>query len=184
MLSRFKQPIIGGIVFAIATGFTTFSFGEISGFKTRELLVTSIPRLLILCFVIILGSISILGIMLGFLGMDFPKESKLRHRYCCLLLYIQKVDTILAITAIIVLLLVNIPFAQTKIIPVSWYIYYSILATASIVGGVFISIIIMIYETIAMIIHHKDGEIPDDEPEAEQINEIEKEKETEKWRLE
>lgn len=169
----FKQPIIGGIVFAIATGFTTFYFGEISGFKARELLVTSMPRLLVLCFVIILGSISILGLMLGFLRIDFPKKSKLRHRHCCLLLYIQKVDTILTITAIIILLLVNIPFTQTKIIPDSWYlyIYHSILVIASIMGGGFVTLISMIFKAISEIINDRDGEVPVDSHEV-QIKEV------------
>lgn len=168
-----KQPIISGIVFAIAIGLATFSFGEVSGYQARELLVNSMPRLLILCFVIILGSISILGLMLGFLRMDFPKESKLKHRYCSLLLYIQKVDTVLTITAIIILLLVNIPFTQTKIIPDSWYpnIYHTVLVIASIMGGSFVTLISMIYKAISEIIHDKDGEVLVDSPEV-QINKV------------
>ena len=163
---RFKQPIISGIVFAIAMGFLTFYFGETSGFKARELLVTSMTPLLGFCFVIILGSIAILGSMLGFLRVDFPKESKLRHRYCRLLLSIQKVDTILIITAIIILLLLNIPFTQTKIIPASWfiYIYYSFLVVASIMGGGFVTLIFMIYKTIYEIINIRDGEGAVDSP--------------------
>jgi hypothetical protein len=161
MRLRFKVPIMSGIVFALAIGITTFYFGEISNLKARELLVTSMPRLLVLCFVIILGSISILGLMMGFLRMDFPKKSKLRHKYCCHLIYIQKLDTILTITAIIILLLVNIPITQTKIIPHSLYIYiyYSILVIASIMGGGFLTLIFMIFQTIAKIINYRDAEV-------------------------
>ena len=173
MYSIFKQPIIGGIVFAIVMGLTALSYGETSGFKAKELLIIFIPRLLILCFVIILGSIAILGPMLGFLRMDFPKDSKLRHKYCCLLLNIQKVDTILIITAIVVLLLVNIPFTQTKLIPDSWYIYiyYSFLIIASIMGGGFVTLISLIYKTIYKLINDRDSEDPADSPEV-QIKEI------------
>jgi len=169
----FKQPIIGGIVFAIAMGVLTIYFGETSGFKARELLVTSMTPLLGLCFVIILGSIAILGSMLGFLSVDFPKESKLRHRYCRFLLYIQKVDTILIITAIIILLLGNIPFTQTKIIRASWYIYiyYSFLVIASIMGGGFVTLIFMIYKTIYELINDRDDVDPVNSPEV-QIKEI------------
>ncbi|MCJ7759242.1 MAG: hypothetical protein MUP24_13980 [Gillisia sp.] len=118
--------------------------------------------------------------MLWFLGMDFPKESKLKHRYCCNLLYIQKVDTILAITAIIILLLVNIPFTQTKIIPDSWniYIYYSILVIGSIMGGGFVTLISMIYKTISKTINDRDGEVPVDSPEVQIKEVIEKNKES------
>jgi hypothetical protein len=164
---------MSGIVFALAIGITTFYFGEISSLKARELLVTSMPRLLVLCFIIILGSISILGLMMGFLRMDFPKKSKLRHKYCCHLIYIQKLDTILTITAIIILLLVNIPITQTKIIPDSWYIYiyYSILVIASIMGGGFLTLISMIFQTTSKIINYRDGEVPMDSSEV-QIKEV------------
>jgi len=173
MRLRFKVPIMSGIVFALAIGITTFYFGEISSLKARELLVTSMPRLLVLCFIIILGSISILGLMMGFLRMDFPKKSKLRHKYCCHLIYIQKLDTILTITAIIILLLVNIPITQTKIIPDSWYIYiyYSILVIASIMGGGFLTLISMIFQTTSKIINYRDGEVPMDSSEV-QIKEV------------
>lgn len=182
----FKRPIIGGIVFALVMGISTYIFGEISGFQARELLATSISGILTLCYVTILGSIYILVIILYLLSLKIPISSVLKHHHFSLLSTIAKVDTILIITAIITLLLLNIPITETHIIPDSWYgtIYYSILAIASILGGGFISIIIMIYETITMIIHHKDGEILEDEPESKQIKEIEKEKETEKWRLE
>jgi hypothetical protein len=203
----FKRPIIGGIVFAVVMGLCTFTFGEISGFKARELLVHSMSGILTLCYVMILGSIYILVIILYLLSVKIPIDSVLRHHHFHLLATIAKVDTILIITAIITLLLLNIPITQTDIIPDSWYstIYYLILAIASILGGGFISVIIMIYETITMIIHHKDGEVPNDDTEVEQLKDIEKkiekvienkiereneketedkiEKEVEKWRL-
>jgi len=181
----FRRPIIGGIVFALTMGLCTYTFGEISGFKARELLATSMSGILTLCYVIILGSIYILVIILYLLSLKIPIDSVLRHHHFRLLSTIAKVDTILISTAIITLLLLNIPITQTTIIPDSWYgtIYYSILAVASILGGGFISIIMMIYETITMIIHHKDGEIPDEVQlkviEKEIEFEIKKEKETE-----
>jgi hypothetical protein len=192
----FRRPIIGGIVFALVMGLCTYTFGEISGFQARELLATSMSGILTLCYVMILGSIYILVIILYLLSVKIPIDSVLRHHHFHLLATIAKVDTILIITAIITLLLLNIPITQTDIIPDSWYgtIYYLILAIASILGGGFISVIIMIYETITMIIHHRDGEVPNDDTEVEQLQEIEKkiekvienkiEQETEKWRLE
>ncbi len=178
----FRRPIIGGIVFALVMGICTFTFGEISGFQARELLATSTSGILTLCYVIILGSINILIIILYLLSLKIPIDSILRHHHFRLLSTIAKVDTILIITAISTLLLLNVPITQTQIIPDSLYrtIYYIILVIASILGGGFISIIIMIYETITTFIHRKDGENTD-KPEVEQEKEIEKE--TEKWRL-
>jgi hypothetical protein len=200
----FKRPIIGGIVFALVMALCTYTFGEISGFKARELLATSMSGIITLCYVIILGSIYILVIILYLISLKVPLDSILRHHHFRLLSTIAKFDTILIITAITTLLLLNVPVTQTSIIPDSWYstIYYLILAIASILGGGFISIIIMIYETITMIIYHKDGEIPKVDTEVEDLkeienkiqkvienkiesdNEVEDEKQAEKWRLE
>ncbi len=182
----FKRPIVGGIVFALVMGLCTYTFGEISGLRARELLATSMSGILTLCYVIILGSIYILVIILYLLSLKISINSVLRHQHYRLLTTIAKVDTILIITAIVTLLLLNIPITQTKIIPDSYYItiYYFILGIAAVLGGGFISIIIMIYETITMIIHHKDKEIPDIGPEDEQRRGIDKKKQTEKWRLE
>ncbi len=200
----FKRPIIGGIVFALVMALSTYTFGEISGFKARELLATSMSGIITLCYVIILGSIYILVIILYLISLKVPLDSILRHHHFRLLSTIAKFDTILIITAITTLLLLNVPVTQTSIIPDSWYstIYYLILAIASILGGGFISIIIMIYETITMIILHKDGEIPKVDTEVEDLKdienkiqkvienkiesdkEVENEKQAEKWRLE
>ena len=177
----FKRPIIGGIVFASIMGLCTYTFGEISGLRAKELLATSMSGILTLCYVIILGSIYILVIILYLLSLKIPIDSVLRHHHFRLLSTIAKVDTILISTAIITLLLLNVPITQTDIIPDSGYstVYYLILMVASILGGGFISIIIMIYETIIMIIHHKDGQHPGDDQEVEQIEEFEKETEEE-----
>ena len=164
-----KRPIIGGFVFAVVMGFSTFIFGEISGFQARELLATSMTGIFSLCYVIILGSIYILVMILYLLKLSIPKVSELRQKHYNLLLTISKIDTILIVIAIIILLLLNIPFTETKSIPDSWYstIYYLILAIASILGGGFITVITMIYQTISNIIHERVNHHHVDVPEIE-----------------
>lgn len=182
-----RRPIIGGIVFAIVMGLSTLIFGEISGFQARELLATSMSGIFSLCYVIILGSIYILVMILYLLRLSIPKISELRQKHYNLLLTISKIDTILIVIAIIILLLLNIPFTETKAIPDEWYstIYYLILAIASILGGGFITVITMIYQTISNIIHERvNHHVAVPEVEITKKTEIEKEEKSEKWRLE
>lgn len=141
-------------------GFSTYIFGEISGFQAWELLATSSSGIITLCYIIILGSIYILVMLLHLLSIKVLKINHLRQKYYNELLNIARLATLLIITSIIVLLLPNIPFTETKIFSYSEYfiIYYSILAVASVLAGGFIAVITMIYQNIRNIIHDKEEE--------------------------
>lgn len=173
-----RRPIIGGIIFALLMGFCTFTFGKISGFQARDLLSTSMSGINTLCYVIILGSIYILVMTLYLLRLNLPKISEIRHKHYYLLLTIARIDTILIVMAIIILLLLNIPFTETEAVPDSWYIYiyYSILIIASVLGGGFITVVTMIYQTISNLIHEKFEHYPLNESEVERTIESEIEK--------
>ncbi len=163
----FRRPILGGIIFAMAMGFSTYTFGEISGFQAWELLATSSSGISTLCYIIILGSIYILVMLLHLLSIRVTKVNNLRLKYYNELLNIARLATLLIISSIIVLLLLNIPFTKTKIFSYSEYfkIYYTILAVASILAGGFIAVITMIYQNIRNIIHDKKVEPNNNEAE-------------------
>ncbi|MGM1054359.1 MAG: hypothetical protein ACQEWG_00575 [Bacteroidota bacterium] len=163
----FRRPILGGIIFAMAMGFSTYTFGEISGFQAWELLATSSSGISTLCYIIILGSIYILVMLLHLLSIRVTKINNLRLKYYNELLNIARLATLLIISSIIVLLILNIPFTKTKIFSYSEYfkIYYTILAVASILAGGFIAVITMIYQNIRNIIHDKKEEPNNNEAE-------------------
>lgn len=163
----FRRPILGGIIFAMAMGFSTYTFGEISGFQAWELLATSSSGISTLCYIIILGSIYILVMLLHLLSIRVTKINNLRLKYYNELLNIARLATLLIISSIIVLLILNIPFTKTKIFSYSEYfkIYYTILAVASILAGGFIAVITMIYQNIRNIIHDKKVEPNNNEAE-------------------
>ena len=156
----FRRPVLGGIIFALAMGFATYTFGEISGFQAWELLATSSSGISTLCYIIILGSIYILVMLLHLLSIKVLKINHLRLKYYNDLLNIARLATLLIISSITVLLLLNIPFTETKIFSYSEYfkIYYTILTVASILAGGFIAEITMIYQSIRNIISDKKGE--------------------------
>ncbi|MFO7719837.1 MAG: hypothetical protein R6W85_05280 [Gillisia sp.] len=156
----FRRPILGGIIFALAMGFATYTFGEISGFQAWELLATSTSGIITLCYIIIIGSIYILVMLLHLLSVKVLKINHLRLKYYNELLNIARLATLLIIISIIVLLLLNIPFTETKIFSYTEYfkIYYTILTVASILAGGFIAVITMIYQNIRNLISDKKGE--------------------------
>jgi len=180
-----RRPILGGIVFAIILIISSLTFIEITGIQARELLANSVSGIISLCYVISIGSIYILVIILHLLSARIPREIASRHKHYSSLLNIARLATLLIIFSIVVILLLNIPFTQMRAIPDAMYskIYYIILAIAAILGGSFISIITMIYQTIRTMIFQRDGQlslnldIPPKEENKENTNEI-KEMET------
>jgi len=158
-----RRPVLGGIVFAIILIISSLTFIEITGIQAREILATSVSGIISLCYVISIGSIYILVIILHLLSARIPTdmETGSKHKHYTSLLNIARLATLLIIFSIVVILFLNIPFTRMRAIPDFMYskIYYIILATAAVLGGSFISIITMIYQTIRTMIFQKDGQL-------------------------
>lgn len=149
-----KRAIIGGIVSTLIMALGTFILGEVSGYKAKELLGSSLSGINMLCNTVILGSSTILALMLTLLGLSRNAESHLTNTHYQNVLLIAKADTILIIVSVITLLLFNLPFTEAADLPKDWFtiIYYVSLMMASIIGGGFIALITMLYGTIANVI--------------------------------
>ena len=183
-----KRAIVGGAVSTTIMAIGTLVLGEISGYRAKELLTTSLSGINMLCNTVILGSSTILALMLTLLSLSRAAKSKLSKAHYYHVLIIAKVDTILIIAAIITFLMLNLPITETENVPSSWFnvIYYISLGMASILGGGFIAVITMLYGTIANIIHivgfhETDHPLVESEEEADKIEEeAEKAEEEEK----
>lgn len=149
-----KRAIVGGVVSTIVMGTGTFILGEVSGYKAKELLGSSLSGINMLCNTVILGSSTILALMLTLLSLSRAANSHLTKQHYRNVLKIAKFDTILIIAAIITFLMLNLPFTESAQVPNSWYaiIYYVSLGMASVLGGGMVAVITMLYGTIANII--------------------------------
>ncbi len=149
-----KRAIIGGVVSTLIMATGAIILGEISGYQAKALLASSISGMNMLCNTVILGSSTILALMLTLLSLSRGAESNLTKTHYRNVLMIAKSDTILIIVAVITFLLLNLPITEADELPGTWFttIYYVSLGMASIVGGGFIAIVTMLYGTIANII--------------------------------
>ena len=184
-----KRAIVGGVVSTIVMGTGTFILGQISGYKALELLKNSMSGINMLCNTVILGSSTILALMLTLLGLSRSSESKLTDRHYRDVLMIAKSDTILIVVAVITFLMLNLPISESQEVGKAWYqtIYYISLGMASLLGGGFIAVVMMLYGTVANVIlivglNIKDHPLVSDEDaeEAEKREQEDEEKKTEK----
>ena len=149
-----KRAIAGGVVSTIIMGIGTYILGEVSGYKAKELLSTSLAGINMLCNTVILGSSTILALMLPLLSLSTGSNSRLTKVHYSHVLTIAKFVTILIIVSVITFLMLNLPITESEEVPSTWFttIYYVSLAMAAILGGGFVAIVTMLYETISNVI--------------------------------
>lgn len=172
-----KRAILGGAISAVIMWVGTFILGEVSGYEAKALLSSSLSGVNMLCNTIILGSSTILALMLTLISLSRSAESRLSKAHYAHVLMVARTDTILIIATVITFLLLNLPITESKQLPASWFsiIYYVSLGMAAILGGAFITVITLLYGTIENVIQiigfrrtdHPLVEKDDDEEDAE-----------------
>ena len=181
--SKNRKAIYGGIIATVITGLGIFLLGQLSGYEAKELIESSHSGLNMLCNTITLASATILTLLLTLLGISTGTESKLKSEHYYQVLDIAKLDTVLIICALVMFQLFNIQITEADNVPLNWYstIYWASLCCTSILSGMMITVVLMLYTTITTIIHivglKNDHRLITDEEEEEKKEEMRKEKE-------
>lgn len=157
MIEYFKKnsrALLGGMLATAFTGLGVFLLGNISGYEAKNLLEVSLGGLNMLCNTIVLASATILALLLTLLGISSTSDSNLKERHYIQVLSIAKFDVILFIAALILFQLFNIPIVESDSVPTSWFtiIYWATLIFSSIICGMMITVILMLYNTITNMI--------------------------------
>ncbi len=149
-----KRAFVGGAVATLVMGAGTFILGEVSGYEAKVLLSSSLSGINILCNTVILGSSTILALMLTLLSLSRAARSTLSKAHYEHVLMVARTDTVLIVAAVITFLFLNLPITESKEVPTAWFsiVYYVSLAMASILGGGFIAVVTMLYGTISNVI--------------------------------
>lgn len=180
--SENRKAIYGGFIATVITGLGIFLLGQLSGYEAKELIESSHSGLNMLCNTITLASATILTLLLTLLGISTGTESKLKSEHYYQVLDIAKLDTVLIISALVMFQLFNIQITEADNVPLNWYstIYWASLCCTSILSGMMITVVLMLYTTITTIIHivglKNDHRLITDEEE-EKKEEMRKEKE-------
>lgn len=149
-LIKNKRAIYGGVIASVFTGLAYFLIGSISGYEAKQLMSTSLSGINMLCNTIILGSTTILALLLTLLGINSGLDVKFNKAFYDQVSDIAKFDTILLIGALILFQLFNIPITKTDTLPTSWFetIYWSSLIISSLLSGMMIIVILMLHATV------------------------------------
>jgi len=179
-LKNNRNAIYGGLLATAFTGLGIFLLGNVSGYEARNLLKVSLSGLNMLCNTIVLASATILALLLTLISVSSGSKGTLKKQHYYQVLSIAKFDVILFISALILFQFFNIPIMESDNVPVSWFdlIYWATLASTSIISGMMITVILMLYNAITNLIAiiglSKDHPLLSKEEAKEKIDEQEK----------
>lgn len=154
MLVRHKMPIYGGVLTALFTGLSVYLLGSLSGHEALQLLESSLPRISMLFNTIILASATILALLLTLLGISSGTESRLKKTHYRQVLSLARFDSFLFIATLILFQAFSFPVTEAENVDTEWYriIYWSTLFASSLMSGLMVAVILMLYSTIHDII--------------------------------
>lgn len=165
-----KRSIYAGLIATLFMGVAIFILGSVSGYEAKQLLSSSLPGINMLCNTIILASATILALLLTLLGISTGTKAKLKKAHYTQVLNIAKFDAILFVGALVLFQLFNIPIIESENVPTTWYsiIYWATLIASSILSGMMITVVMMLYSTVSNIINivglgNKDHHLISDE---------------------
>ena len=149
-----RRALSGGILGALVTAIGAYVVGHLSGAEAKLLMETTLPRTQSLAGTIILASATILALMLTLLGVSTGADSDIKPGHYQRVRQIAFFDAIVFSFAMVINLILNVPFVESNEVPTQWYnvIYYVSLGAASLMGGALISIVVMIYNTVSDVI--------------------------------
>ena len=151
---KWKRTIWGGVISTAVIGVGVFLVGRISSGEAFSLVNAMLPSTRFLCASVITATSTILALILTLISFSSTSERKISGHYYDQIKWIAKMSCIAFIASVILLLIVNLPLekAPEKLNVWLWVIYYFILAYSALLGGVLVTIILMLYEAATNII--------------------------------
>lgn len=167
-----KWPIIGGGIITFLGLSAAVLIGQIGGTQAKHFLSQSQSNINTLFNTIVLSSSTILALLFTVLSLSSGTKVKLKDAFYSRIKQVALFDTILFVITMFIFLTLNFPVEKSGDIPDFWYkvIYYVTAVAASIIGGMIVTVILLLYNTISDLIHilgfgadHPMAEVPDDE---------------------
>ncbi len=149
-----KRATIGGGVAALVALIGLILVNVSSGGEARLLLEGMLPSIRFLCSAVMTATATVLALMLTLLSFSNTQSARLKSAHYDRVRQIAQMDSVTFAAALVLLLLVSVPLAESSEVPASWYtiVYYvTVLYTAGL-GGALIVIVLMLYHAVTDLI--------------------------------
>jgi hypothetical protein len=145
--------MVGGGVSALTLFLIVWAVGRLSSLEGRRLLESSIPNVQLLASTVILAGTTVLALMLALLGITYTTEWEFRETHYQRVKQIAVLTTVSIIGGVGLLLMTGFPLEEAEAL-ISYYnvTYGLVTGWASLLGGILVAVVLMLYKTIRGII--------------------------------
>lgn len=161
---HWKRALVGSAV----TGSIIFAGVALTGYlgqvEARIMLKSMLPSTRFLCSSVMTASSTILALMFTVLSFTRQVENPLKPDHYDRMKTIALLDVIAFVLSLLLLLVINLPLEESRETLSSHYktLYYALLTVSSIIGGLLITVIFMLYSAatdVIILVHpQKDSE--------------------------
>lgn len=156
-----NKAIYGGVVAGTVILFGSYMVGQLSDFEALDFLKAMLPSTRFLCSAVITSTSTILALILTLISFSNSTDKSIKSEHYDSIKFIAKLSTAAFIGAVILLLFINLPLenASDKLMVYFEVIYYFLLVYVAILGGLLITITLMLYqaaENMILIVHPEE----------------------------
>lgn len=171
-IAELRWAIVGGILTAIALFVGIAVVGKIGSFEALRLLESVLPTIRFLSSSVMTAAVTVLALMLTLLGLTYSTRWEFRETHYQRIAQISWLATITMVLSVGILLFLGIPLeAADRLRTYYNVIYYVLSASGAIIGGLLVSTVLLLMQTIRglVAIGHPDGksDLIEDTPEPE-----------------
>jgi hypothetical protein len=150
-----RKALLGGALAALVSISGSWFVGRLHGAEGLVLLEAMLPTTRFLCSAVMTATATILALMLTLLGLSADVSNKIHPSHFERVRQIALIDTVAFAAATLFLLILNIPLEESDNLSTEWYdtIYYSVLTFSSLLGGLLISAVLMLYDAVRDMIY-------------------------------
>ncbi len=148
-----RLALLGGVVAALV-GFAGMAIvGTASAFEARRLLDSILPTVRFAASAYVAGGATILALMLTLITFSISHDREFRAVHYERIRQIAQLTTGVIAGSVMLLMFLSFPLGEADV-ERSWYlwVYYAVLLGGSATGGIFISIILMLYYAVRELI--------------------------------
>jgi|GEM_PF-1417774 len=149
-----RKALLGGALAAAVSVAGAWAVGRVSGAEGLVLLEAMLPTTRFLCSAVMTASATMLALMLTLIGLSANSSSRFHPSHYERIRQIALVDAIAFVAGTVFLLVLNIPLEESDKFSATWYstAYYVVLIGSSLLGGLLITAVLMLYDTVRDII--------------------------------
>lgn len=171
-----RRAVFGGMIAFVVFLLGSWLVGVASGSEAYHLFKTTLPSTRSFCGTLLLALGNILALMLTLLSLSASMDIDIKWTHYQRVRQISWVVTVTLIITTLTYLVLNIPMMEAEKTKIYWftYIYYALLVLSSVLGGSFVTIVLLLYNTVRDMIGvmHPDSEhhlkhVPEEEEEEE-----------------